>query len=177
MTVEFKESKIKGRWGVFTPYNGDFVKALKANVPSAKWNGEGWFFDEISKADVEKLVETFFPSHDALDTVVIEWDLNRDNPQIDGTSLATVERDYWNWKKNCPVEFRVVESEISSGGSRKNPGLYGRLVIEAKIRPGANFSPEPLQVEVVENGDVPNPLAEFLTEDLVAELKRRGELS
>ena len=149
--IEFKNSNKPGRIGVFTPFNGDFVKELKSMIPSAKWNGEGWFFDEISQNQVEKLVEKYFPSEDALQLVRIEWELSRDDPQVDGISLASISRDYWNWRKNCPIQFKVIENDATSGGSRKSPGLYGRLVIEAKIRPDANISPEPKSVAVIED--------------------------
>lgn len=172
--VEFVKSKIEGRSGVISPYNADFVKELKRNVPSAKWNGSAWFFDDISRPDVEELVAKFFPGRESLQRVIITWnELVRDDPQIDGVSLATINRDWWNWKKNCPIQFKVVKADIDSGGSRKNPGLFGNLVIEAFIRPGASVKPIPDNMEVIENGKEYNPLEIFPTEDLVAELKRR----
>lgn len=175
MSVKFIESSKEGRLGVTTPYNADFVKRLKQQVPSAKWNGNAWFFDEISKSDVEELVNEFYPSDDALQKVIITWShLHRDNPQIDGVSLANVNRDYWNWRNNCPIQFKVISVDIESGGSRKSPGLYGSLTIEARIRPNASISPKPDSIEIIENGQEFNPLAKFSTEELLAELKKRG---
>lgn len=174
--VKYVKSKIEGRAGVFTPFNRAFVDELKRNVPSAKWNGEAWFFDEMSRSEVEALVEKYFPGEDTFETVRIEWDLSRDDPQIDGVSLASIDRDFWSWRRDCPVQFKVIEAgDVNSGGSRKNPGLFGKLVIEAKVRPGAMITPKPVSVIVVENGVAPNPLSNFSTEALIAELKRREE--
>jgi hypothetical protein len=64
--------------------------------------------------------------------------------------------------------------DIESGGSRKSPGLYGSLTIEARIRPNASISPKPDSIEIIENGQEFNPLAKFSTEELLAELKKRG---
>jgi hypothetical protein len=174
--VMFVGSKIEGRTGVQTPYNADFVKELKTKVPSAKWSGKAWFFDDIALDDVKKLVSKYFPQEEQLNTARITWQLHRDDPQIDGISLASINRDYWNWRADCPVQFKVIEADIAAGGSRRSPGLYGNLIIEAKIRPEARITPEPKSVEILENGDTPNPLTGISTEDLFAELERRGEL-
>lgn len=110
------------------------------------------------------------------DKVRITWNLNRDSPEIDGIALANISRDWWSWRQgafNCPVDFKVIEQNLKSGGSRNNPGLYGKLVIEATISPDADISPA-AEVTIIENGEAPNPLASFSTEELLAELKARG---
>jgi hypothetical protein len=134
-----------GKLGIETPYNAKFVEELKVNMASG-----------------------------VLQKVRITWDLSREAPQIDGVNLASITRDWWNWRKDCPVDFKVVEQDLDSGGSRKSPGLFGKLVIETSVRPGADISPS-AKVEIIEAGEKPNPLADFSTEELLAELKRRGE--
>ncbi len=177
MTAQFTE--VNGKSGVQTPYNADFVTALKRRVPSAHWTGKTWLFDEASRPDVEALVAEFYPT--GLQTVRITWPaLDRDKPQIDGVDLATINRDLWGWKRNCSIEFRVISESVESGGSGRYPGLFGELVIEAKIRPGANISPTPESVEVIEDAqpeaapEIENPLAQFSDQDLIAELRGRG---
>lgn len=177
-TAQFVE--INGKPGVKTPYNADFVTALKRRVPSAQWEGfkKTWLFDKASRPDVEALVGEFYPT--GLQTVRITWpSLDRDKPQIDGVDLASISRDSWNWKRNCPVEFRVISESLKSGGSAKYPGLFGELIIEAKIRADANISPIPESVEVIEEVVPPevvaeNPLAQFGDQELIAELRSRG---
>lgn len=163
-----------GKLLISSPYNGEFVAELKKSVPSAQWTGKRWAINISGKAQAENLLSKYYPSSEQLQTVKIEWDLDRDNPQIDGTSLASVSRDVWNWRKDCPIDFKVIEQEVKSGGSRNHPGLFGKLVIEVAIRPDAVISPQPVSIDTVKPGEAPNPLAVFSTEDLLAELARRG---
>lgn len=162
-----------GNLGIQTPYNGSFVNDLKASVPSARWSAPYWIIKPSGREQAEKLLGKYFPTEETLQKVRIEWELDRDNPTIDGTSLASVSRDYWKWRTDCPIDFKIIEQELESGGSRKSPGLYGKLVIETAIRPDALIEPS-AEIQVIEDGETPNPLAEFSTEELLAELKRRG---
>jgi hypothetical protein len=166
MTVKFVVSN-QGRPGVQTPYNANFVSELKALVPTAKWSSGArtWFYDE-----------KFYPNQETFQTVRITWkDMYRSNPTIDGVQLAYVSRDNWQWRNNCSVLFKVILNDLEAGGSRNNPGLYGNLKIEAKIRPNADISPKPDKVVIMENGTSVNPLEKFSTEELIAELDRREE--
>lgn len=163
-----------GQLAIKSPYNGNFVKDLKTLVPSADWKGQRWIINASGRDQAEALLEQYYPPEDQLQTVRIEWLLERDNPQIDNVNLASISRDYWSWKRNCPIDFKVIEQSIDSGGSRNNPGLYGKLVIEAAIRPDAKITPLPTSIKIIEEGETPNPLADFSTEALVAELTRRG---
>jgi hypothetical protein len=170
--AEIKKMK-GGNLGIKTPFNGEFKDELKALIPSAKWQSPYWIINPSGEEQAKELLAKYYPPKDQLQKVRIEWDLNRDDPQIDGTRLASISRDWWNWRKDCPIDFKVIEQDLSSGGSRKNPGLYGHLVIEADIRPDASFYPA-AEVTVVASGEAPNPLAAFSTEELLAELKARG---
>lgn len=161
-----------GNLGIKAPFNVAFKDELRALVPSAKWQSPYWVIKPSGKERAEELLAKYYPPQDELQKVRIEWDLDRDSPEIDGVGLATISRDWWGWRK-YPIDFEVIEQSLESGGSRKSPGLYGKLIIEATIRPGADISPS-ANVTVIENGEVPNPLANFTAQELLAELKARG---
>lgn len=164
-----------GKFAISSPYNAAFVEELKKSVPSARWSGGFWVINASGKEQAEKLLAQYYPSDDQLQKVRISWSLDRDDPKIDGVSLASVSRDCWSWRRDCPIDFKIVSQDLESGGSRKNPGLYGELVIETKIRPGAKVEPS-ANVEILEDGENPNPnpLADFSDKELLAELERRG---
>jgi len=162
-----------GDLGIKTPFNRRFTNELKALVPSAKWQNPYWIIKQSGREQTEELLSKYYPAQEALERVRIEWNLDRDDPQIDGVSLANIERDNWGWKRNCPFDFKVIEQTLESGGSRNNPGLFGRLIIEVSVRPGAIVSPA-ATVTVLEAGEQVNPLAGFTNEELIAELARRG---
>jgi len=162
-----------GNLGIETPYNVAFVKELKSLVPSARWSSPYWVIKPSGEEQAKGLLAEYYPPKEALQRVRIEWDLDHGAPQIDGVNLASVSRDYWSWRKDCPIDFKIVESTVDCGGSRKYPGLFGRLVIETTIRTDANISPA-AAVTIIENGEVSSPLAAFSTEELLAELQARG---
>jgi hypothetical protein len=162
-----------GNFGIKTPFNADFKDELKALIPSAKWQSPCWIIKASGKEQAKQLLAKYFPPENELQKVRIEWDLNRESPEIDGIGLANISRDWWGWRKDCPIDFKIIEQNLDSGGSRKNPGLYGQLVIEVAIRPGADISPS-AEVTVIEDGEKANPLAGYSTEDLLAELEARG---
>jgi hypothetical protein len=162
-----------GNLGIETPFNADFKNELKALVPSAKWQVPYWIIKPSGEEQARELLAKYYPAPDQLQKVRIEWDLDRESPEIDGVELANISRDWWRWRKDCPVDFKIIEADIDSGGSSKHPGLFGKLTIETSIRPDANISPS-ADVTVIENGEAPNPLASFSTEELLAELEARG---
>lgn len=170
VTLTEKDGKIS----IESPFNREFVNELKGLVPSARWSGSKWVINASGKEQAETLLAKYYPAEECYQTVRIEWNLNRDDPQIDGVGLASISRDYWSWRKNCPVDFKVIEQNLESGGSRNHPGLFGKLIIEAQVRPGATISPTPAEVTILEDGEILNPLADFSTEALLAELTRRG---
>lgn len=161
-----------GNVGIETPFNASFKDELKVLIPSAKWQAPHWIISPSGLDQAKELLAKYYPPSSALQKVVIEWDLNRESPEIDGVALANVNRDWWSWSKRCSVDFKVIEQDLTSGGSRKSPGLYGKLIIEATIRPGAIISPS-ATIEIIEEGQAPNPLSEFSTEELLAEIERR----
>lgn len=164
---------INGTTGIETPYNEAFKNELKALVPSTKWQAPYWVIKSSGEEQAQQLLAKYFPPESELQKVRIKWDLNRDAPEIDGVGLASVNRDWWGWRKDCTIDFQVIEHDLTSGGSRKSPGLYGKLIIEATIRPGATISPS-AEVTIIEAGEVPGPLAGFSPEELLAELEARG---
>lgn len=163
-----------GNLGIKAPFNAAFKDELKVLVPSAKWQSPYWIIKPSGKDQAEGLLAKYYPPQNVLQKVRIEWDLDRESPEIDGVGLANVSRDWWGWRKDCPIDFKIIEQELKSGGSAKYPGLYGKLIIEATIRSDADISPS-AEVEIIENGEAPNPLDGFSTEELLAELKARGE--
>jgi hypothetical protein len=182
--IKWIKSKIEGRAGVVVPYNQKFNDELKALVPSARFREDrqtdAWFFDEEAKPDVLPILERFYVNQK---WQRIEWSLNRDDVTVDGAQLFYVNRDYWKWANRFPYKFKIVEEELSSGGSRANPGMYGRVVVDILCREGAEFRPEPVSVEDApgdeadapgDEADAPNPLTIFPDDMLVAELQRRG---
>lgn len=169
-----KVSKMKsGNIGIETPFNAAFKNELKALIPSAKWQSPLWIVSSLGEDQANELLEKYYPPEDELQKVRIEWILDRESPEIDGINLASVSRDWWSWNKRCPIDFKIIEQELTSGGSSKYPGLFGKLSIETMIRPDAEISPKAI-VEIIENGEVSNPLADFTTEELFAELETRG---
>jgi hypothetical protein len=176
-TIKWVKGPVDGRVGVIVPYNQKFNDALKAAVPSARFKEDrrtdGWFFDEEAKDVVLPLLERFYVNQE---WQRVEWSLSRDEITVDGASLFTVNRDWWKYRSNFPYKFRIVEEQLSTGGSRANPGMFGNLVIDILCRSGAELSPEPASVtpSPEQAGDKPNPLAIFPDDALTAELARRG---
>lgn len=167
--VEMKSGNI----GIETPFNEAFKDELKALVPSAKWQAPHWIINPSGLDQAKKLLAKYYPTEDLLQKVRIKWELDHDPPEIDGVALASVYRDWWSWRNNCPINFKVVTQGVATGGSHKNPGLYGPLIIEAKIRPGAKIYPS-AEVTILEDGETFNPLASFSDDELLVELARRG---
>lgn len=174
--VKWIKGSVDGRIGVIVPYNQKFNDELKAMVPSARFredrSTDAWFFDEEAKEDVLHILEKFY-----VNAVWqrVEWNLNRDDVTVDGANLFTCNRDWWKFRNNFPYKIKIVEEELSSGGSRANPGMFGRVVIDILCREGAEFRPEPVSVEPSPEPDEarPNPLAIYPDDLLAAELARR----
>ncbi len=162
-----------GNIGIETPFNEAFKNELKGLVPSAKWQAPLWIINPDGLDQAKELLAKYYPPNEALQTVRIEWDLDRESPKIDGVDLANVNRDWWSWSRSCYIYFKVIEQSLETGGSRNNPNLYGPLIIEAKIRPDAEIYPS-AKVIVLEDAKAPNPLASFSNDELLAELARRS---
>ncbi len=71
-----------------------------------------------------------------------------------------------NKKQTAAVIFAAVNPDKASV---KRPKTYQKQqVIEATIRPDAEISPH-AEIQIIEIGEEPNPLAAFSTEELLAE--------
>ncbi|MEE9612422.1 MAG: hypothetical protein V3W19_14305 [Desulfatiglandales bacterium] len=162
-----------GNLGIETPFNAAFKDELQALIPSANWLSPLWIISPLGEDQANELLAKYYPPQNILEKVRIEWDLDRESPEIDGIGLANVSRDWWRWRKDCAIDFKVIEQSLTSGGSAKYPGLYGKLTVEVMIRPGAEISPRAVVV-TIKNGQVSNPLADFSTEELLAEIERRN---
>lgn len=152
--ISYHPAPIEGRVCIDAPYNGAFKELLKELVPSARWDGRMWEYDEEAQPLVTELVNEFY--------VNVVWkrvifELRGDTPTIDGVSLAYIQRDYFRWKGDVPM--KVVESDVESGGSRRHPTLSGRVVMDVLIRDGADIAPEPVSVEDAPETHRPDPLA------------------
>lgn len=176
--IKWVKGPVDGRIGVIVPYNQKFNDELKAMVPSARFREDhrtdGWFFDEEARDDVLPILEKFYINQEWLR---VEWTLNRDEVTVDGANLFNINRDWWKFRSNFPYQFKVTDcGELSSGGSRSNPGMYGRVVIDILCRPGAEFHPNPVSVTAVPDAQPTevNPLVIYPDDLLVSELSRRG---
>lgn len=178
--ITWKKSKVEGRTGVSVPYNAVFNEQLQAAVPSAKFERQpsAWFIDEEAKEEVIPLLEKFYLN---TSRYRVTWDIKQaGNILIDGARLMWVNRDHYKFSHDHGLAFKVVENTLDTSGSRANPYIYGRLVLEISLREGAVIEPAPTEmVAMVEDETAvrPNQLAAFPTSDLVAELERRGQAS
>lgn len=174
MSIKWVKGEVPGRIGVQVPYNQKFNDELRVFVPSAKFDRyqTAWLFDEEAKPDVLAVVERFYAN---LVWKRVTFEFNRDNPTIDGARMMSIQRDWWKFSDG-PYKYTVVEESLSSGGSRANPGIYGRLVIDIHCREGVEFYPEPESVEEIADPTAVtvNPLEIYPDDMLVAELARRG---
>lgn len=164
-----------GNLGIETSFNGAFKDELKALIPSAKWQSPYWVIKPNGEDQAKELLAKYYPLETELQKVRLEWNLDRESPKIDGIRLANISRDWWGWRKDCPIDFKIIEQNLDSGGSAKYPGLYGKLIIEVTTRPDAKISPR-AKIKMIEKGKKPNPLADFPTEDLLTELQSRGAI-
>lgn len=176
--IKYTHSEIEGRRGVQTPYNAEFVTQLKNIIPSATYDKiQGkptWFYDEEDQAIVTDLVSHFF--------INVQWlrlgfNFSGDyEVSVDGVHLIRLNRDDYTWRGDFRI--KVIEDEIRTGGSRRNPKLSGTAVIDVLCRPDAEIYPEPVFVKEssVEN-HIPNPLDGVPAKDMLDNLSRRmGEL-
>lgn len=145
---KIKKSSQPNRSGIRTPYNALFVADLKKTASNTRWNaGEGvWFFDDFCLAAVVELAKKYFPEETKIYRVTWNLDDSCHAPSIDSSPLIWFGRD--NWGKNNKTAYPTLykEATFKTGGSRANPRLTGRLIIETKARPNAIFTPEPDEV-------------------------------
>ena len=171
--VKWTKGEVDGRVGLICPYNENFQQELKTITTSAKFrrSDNAWCFDEETRPLVMPIVEQYF-TDTTWQRVTIT--LNRDdNVTVDGARLMYVNRDYWNWRRDTPVRFRIIEAEVSPGGSRAHPTISGTLVLEIDLREGVEIDPEPDSIEPLSEQEAANPLANYAIEELAAELARR----
>lgn len=146
------ENSNRDGWGVIknVPYNGEFIKQIRSLCPGAKWVDKQWQFRTRHADVVMGLLAEFFDPENQVDHVVYWEQLSRDIPRVDGVDLAFISRDSWKWRG--ALQFDPVVVDLRPGGSRANPGLYGRLVVKVKARRDAVFTPEPSRIDLVDNG-------------------------
>lgn len=176
-TINWKKSKIEGRIGVSVPYRQLFNDELKAVASSAKFDraGEAWFFDEEVLHLVRPLLEKYYTN---TKWYRVEWDISSAAAlEIDGCNLLYISRDYWKRRSGSGFDMKIVECGLSSGGSRANPRIGGKLVLEIALREGAVISPEPTSIEAIDAPAPPaNPLETVPTELIIRELNSRDEV-
>lgn len=140
-----------GNMAIETPFNQEFVNELKRFVPSARWQSPYWIIDPEGKDQADRLLEKYYPPDNQLQTVRITWDFSDGGqPEIDGIKLVNLSRDRWSWRKRCSIKFKVISQNLTAGGSRKYPALYGSLIVETRIRPAAIIS-NPCKVEIFDD--------------------------
>lgn len=172
--VKWVDGEVDGRVGLVCPYNDNFRVELCALVPGARFDrrSSAWLFDEEQRHLVTPLVDRYF-TDTCWQRVTLELRSN-DGVGVDGANLISMTRDRWWWRRDTAVRFRVVECDITAGGSRRYPYVSGRLVLDIDMRLGAEVSPSPIDVVVLDEQEPGNPLANYATADLLAELARRG---
>lgn len=143
----FVNSTKPGRIGCGIPYfNGRFVDVIKSKIPGAKFDRSSaqWFFSEKYKDQVIAIWQEFFASPMVKRRLV--FDLNREREvSIDGQFLIWHSRDHAKLA-NSPFIEQVHEIILNPGGSRANPRISGRLVIDVTMRPDAVIKPEPTEM-------------------------------
>jgi hypothetical protein len=171
--IKYVKGEVPGRLGVVVPYSEPFHSELKT-ITAARFDAprKAWCFDEEDKEEVIALLERFFVNT-AWQRVTIE-DIRAANITVDGASLLYVNRDRWSFRRDSGIKYKVVESSLGSGGSRANPIVHGRIVVDIDLRDGAIIRPEPTAVEPIAEQEPANPLAAYPPEMLKAELTRRG---
>lgn len=175
--ISYKKGSQVGRRAVATPYNAEFVKALRATVPSAKFLQIGgdkvWEYDEEFQEDMELVLGEFYTGAQWHELTFSLW--KEANVSIDGIDLLWVNRDNWNFAKHTnSIQVKQVSNSLQSGGSRNNPHVSGELVVQVLMRPNAVISPAPETIAVIEQRPA-NRLAAVPTADLLAEIARRKE--
>lgn len=172
--VKWVAGEVDGRVGLVCPYNDSFRVELCALVPGARFDRRGgaWCFDEEQRHLVMPLIERYF-TNTAWQRVTLDL-RHAESVSVDGASLISATRDNWWWRRDAVVHFRIVECAVSAGGSRRCPTVSGQLVLDIDMRIGADVSPLPADVVTLGEQDPVNPLANYATGDLLAELARRG---
>jgi hypothetical protein len=158
-----------GKIAVSTPYNAQVVAECKRrmgrwiDLTIAKRDGssrvvKAWKLDASHRQAIEALCVELFPDPDALIERVITWTAqdygSLHAPTIDGYRVAWFSRDNYSIaqaKAGEPFEImEVVEDDLTSGGSRNNPRLYGKLTLRLRCRPQAVAAGDGWTAEVID---------------------------
>lgn len=119
--IEVENGKAK----LYTPYNAEFVKAVK-NIGGAKWNGSCWSVPEESLNAAREIMERIYGYSDITpdETVTLRITCNEElfarcaSVSIFGKTLAHA----WGRDSGAKVgeDVSLISGEIRSGGSVKN---------------------------------------------------------
>lgn len=145
MSVVIVKSTIPGRIGIKPPhFNGKFGEEMRSKIPGLRWEKGVAYFLEKHRDNALAIYAKFYQSPTVKRRLVFE--LNRDHEvAIDGQRLIWHSRDN---AKLADAQFidRVHEIDLKPGGSRANPRISGRLVVDVAIRPDAVITPEPMEI-------------------------------
>lgn len=118
-----------GRASIYTPFNRDFVAAIKSNIGGRKWDSDErcWTVPEESLSEVRKIMMDVYGETDLPDTcgsVTVrvtfkdEWSVKRDDAVLFRKVLASARSRDSGARPGEDVTY--LEGEPTSGGSCKN---------------------------------------------------------
>jgi hypothetical protein len=124
---------------VRTPYNKYFVEEVRM-IPTRRWTGEAWEFNEAYRPEVEALVRKYFPlevEEYSLHTLIGHSTLVEGveySPEIDGIGFISFSRDYAKaYNKGYP-HIEILYQKLTPGGSRRHPHWGGKVVLLLAFR-------------------------------------------
>lgn len=130
-----------GELAIYTPYNTLFIEEIK-RVPTRRWDSlkKAWIVSEEYRPDVERIVEKYFPTREE-EIEDILWGIRKtavfgglgyaESLTVDGQRLISFTRDWVSAKDRPGIE--IVYDDLYSGGSRKYPTWWGKIVIRTSI--------------------------------------------
>jgi hypothetical protein len=123
-----------GKIIVRTPYNKYFVEEVKL-IPTRRWTGEYWEFDEAYRQEVEALVRKYFPLrpqeyrlYTAIKPEFGNISEGDTSIEIDGIGIVSFTRDWAKAYNKIYPRVEIYYQNLESGGVRRSPLWKGKLV-------------------------------------------------
>lgn len=150
-----------GDIALVSPYSPTIVAEAKRRM--GKWIdlnlGEGksvkaWRMDASHRTAMEQLCRELFDATDLIERV-ITWSVqfgSTSSPTLDGYDLLWFGRDNRSIRRFDQGEhikiLEVVKDEISTGGSRNHPKLFGSITLRVRCRAAAAAGGDDWTIEV-----------------------------
>jgi hypothetical protein len=165
-----------GKIIVRTPYNKYFVEEVRM-IPTRRWTGEYWEFDEVYKPEVEALVRKYFPLRPEeyrLYTVIKPEFSEKEefSIEVDGIGFISFSKDWAKAYNKVYPRIEIYYQALEGGGfKRAHPKWRGKLVFLLAHRKDPIIEyPEGTQLILHYNGPTPPPID--LVRRVVEEAKR-----